>query len=137
MKKLQLSIVILSFLCCSHAVAAVFTVVPAFAGSYSDLECSLQSAPAFEESSIADITFLYPNFDPDFDLHPHIFGDAGIEDVSLDTDIDTADSTDGSEMNDRGESLTSSALKEIPTFIVRSIALKVFNFPTEVSRLRI
>jgi hypothetical protein len=137
MKKLQLSIFILSFLWISHAIAGVFTVIPEFGINYSDLKCSLQSAPVSVESNISDITCLYPDVDPNFPLHPHISSDVGTEDINLDTDIDTADSSDGFEMNDRDVSITSPALKEIPVLIVQSIALKVFNFPPEVSRLRI
>jgi len=137
MKKLQLSILILSFLCVSHAVAGVFTVIPEFGINYSDLKCTLQSASASVESNISDITCLYPNVDPNFSLRPYIFSEVGIEDINVDTDIDTADSAEGFEMNDRDVSITSPALKEIPVLIVQSIALKVFNFPPEVSRLRI
>jgi len=137
MKKLQLSIVILSILWISHAIAGVFTVIPAFGSNYSDLKCCFQGASAFVETNIADSVFLYPNFDQNGVLHPHISSDVGIEDINLDTDIDTADSSDGFEMNDRAVSLTSSTLKKTPALIVRSIALKVFNFPPEVSRLRI
>jgi len=137
MKKLQLSILILSFLCVSHAVAGVFTVIPEFGINYSDLKCTLQSASASVESNISDITCLYPNVDPNFSLRPYIFSEVGIEDINVDTDIHTADSADGFEMNDRDVSLTSTALKEIPVLIVQSMELKVFNFPPEVSRLRI
>jgi|GEM_PF-1014249 len=137
MKKLQLSILILSFLWISHAVAGVFTVIPEFGINYSNLECSLQSAPASVVSNIADSTFLYTGLNPNFALCPHISTDAGTEDINVDTDIDTADSAEGFEMNDRDVSITSQALKEIPVLMVRSIALKVFNFPPEVSRLRI
>jgi len=137
MKKLQLSIFILSFLWVSHAVAGVFTVIPAFSSNYSDLECRLQSVSASVESSISDITCLYSDVDPNFSPHPYIFSDVGIEHINVDTDIDTADSAEGFEMNDRDVSITSPALKEIPVLIVHSIALKVFNFPPEVSRLRI
>jgi hypothetical protein len=137
MKKLQLSILILSFLWISHAVAGIFTVIPEFGINYSNLECSLQSAPASVVSNIADSTFLYTGLNPNFALRPHISTDAGTEDINVDTDIDTADSADGFEMNDRDVSLTSTALKEIPALIVQSMALKVFNFPPEVSRLRI
>ncbi len=137
MKKLQLSILILSFLWVSHAVAGVFTVIPEFGINYSDLKCTLQSAPASVESNISDITCLYPNVDPNFSLRPYIFSEVGIEDINVDTDIDTADSAEGFEKNDRDVSITSPALKEIPVLIVQSIALKVFNFPPEVSRLRI
>jgi hypothetical protein len=137
MKKLQLPILILSFLWISHSVAGVFTVIPEFGINHSDLECSLQSAPASVVSNIADSTFLYTGLNPNFALRPPISTDVGTEDINVDTDIDTADSADGFEMNDRDVSLTSTALKEIPVLIVQSIALKVFNFPPEVSRLRI
>ena len=137
MKKLQLSILILGFLWISHAVAGVFTVIPEFGINYSDLKCSLQSAPASVENNISDITYLYPDVDPNFSLHPYILSDFGTEDINVDTDIDTADSAEGFEMNDRDVSITSPALKEIPVLMVRSMALKVFNFPPEVSRLRI
>ena len=137
MKKLQLSIVILSILWVSHAIAGVFTVIPAFGSNHSGLECCFESAFASVERNIADRVFLYPNFDPNCALHQHLFSDVGIEDINLDTDIDTADSTDGFEMNERAVSLTSSTLKKIPVFVVRSIALKISNFPPEVSRLRI
>lgn len=134
MKKLQLSIFILSFLWISHSIAGVFTVIPAFGINYSDLKCSLQSVPASVVSNIADSTFLYTGLDSNFALSPHISSDVGTEDIYVDTDIDAADSAEGFEMNDREVSL---ALKEIPVLIVQSIALKVFNFPPEVSRLRI
>jgi hypothetical protein len=137
MKKLQLSIVILSFLWISHAIVGVFSVIPAYESNHSDSECCLQGAFVSVESNIADRVFLYPNFDPNCFLHPHISSDIGIEDMRFDVDIDTADSSDGFEMNDRVVSLTSPALKETPAIIVRSIALKIFNFPPEVSRLRI
>ena len=137
MKKLQLSIVILSFLWISHAMAGVFSVIPAYGSNNSDLECCLQGASVSVESNIADRVFLYPNFDPNCILHPYNSSDVGTEYINVDTDIDTADSAEGFEMNDRDVSLTSPAIKEIPVLIVRSIALKVFNFPPEVSRLRI
>ena len=137
MKKLQLSIVILSFLWISHAIAGVFTIIPAFGSNNSELECSLQGASVSVESNIADNVFLCPDFDSNCILHPHISSDVGIEGVNLYIDIDTADSSDGFEMNDRDVSLTSTLLKETPAIIVRSIALKIFNFPPEVSRLRI
>jgi hypothetical protein len=137
MKKLQLSIVILSILWVSHAIAGVFTVMPAFGSNHSDLECCFQGAFASVERNIADQVFIYPNFDPNCAPHQHLSSDVGIEDINLDTDIDTADSTDGFEMNERAVSLTSSTLKKIPVFVVRSIALKISNFPPEVSRLRI
>ena len=137
MKKLQLSILILSFLWISHAVAGVFTVIPEFVINYSDLKCSLQSAPATVVSNIADSTFLYTGLNPNFALSPHNSSDVGTEDINVDTDIDTPDSAEGFEMNDRDVSLTSTVIKEIPVLIVQSIALKVFNFPPEVSRLRI
>ena len=135
MKKLQLSILILGFLWISHAVAGVFTVIPEFGINYSDLKCSLQSAPASVESNISDITCIYPDVDPNFPPYPCIFNDVGTEDINVDTDIDTADSDEGFEMNDRDVSITSPVLKEIPLLIVQSTALKVFNFPPEVSRL--
>jgi hypothetical protein len=137
MKKLQLPILILSFLWISHAVAGVFTVIPEFGINHSDVEYSLQSAPASVVSNIADSTFLYTDTNPNFVLRPHISTDVGTEDINVDTDIDTADSADGFEMNDRDVSLTSTVLKDIPVLIVQSIALKIFNFPPEVSRLRI
>jgi hypothetical protein len=137
MKKLQLLFVMLSFLWISHAIAGVFTMRPAFDINYSDLECSMQSSPAFLEGNIADITSLYPDFDPKFPPPSYNPIDVGTEDINLDTDIDTTDSAEGFEMNDRDVSLTSPAIKEIPVLIVRSIALKVFNFSPEVSRLRI
>lgn len=137
MKKLQLAILILSFLWISHDIVGVFTVIPGFGFNYSDLKCSLQSAPASVESNISDITSLYPDVEPNFTLHSSIFSGVGTEDINLDTDIDSTDSTEGSEMNDRDVSLKSPALKEIPVLVVRSIALKIFNFPPEVSRLRI
>lgn len=89
------------------------------------------------ETNIADSVFLCTDFDSNCILHPHISSDVGIEGMNLYIDIDTADSSDGFEMNDRDVSLTSPALKETPTIIVRSIALKIFNFPPEVSQLRI
>jgi len=117
--------------------AGVFTVIPAFGSNYSDLECSLESASASVESNISDITSLYPDFDPKFAPHSYNSIDVGTEYINVDTDIDTADSAEGFEMNDRDVSSTSPAIKEIPVLIVRSIALKIFNFPPEVSRLRI
>ena len=137
MKKLQLSIVILSYLWIFHAIAGVFSVIPAYGSNNSDLECCLQGVSVPVESNIEDSVFLYPNFDPNFALHPNIFSDVGTEDINLDTDIDTTDSGEGFEMSDRDVSLTSPALKEIPVLIVRSIALKIINFPPEISRLRI
>ena len=137
MKKLQLFIVILSFLWIPHAIAGVFSVIPAYGSNHSDLECCLQGVSVSVESDIADSVFLYPKFDPNFVLHPNIFCDVGPEDINLDTDIDTTDSGEGFEMNGRDVSLTSPALKEIPVLIVRSIALKIINFPPEISRLRI
>ena len=137
MKKLQLSIVILSFLWISHAIAGVFSVIPTYGSNISDLECCLQGPFVAVESNIADSIFLYPNFDSNYVLHPHISSDIGIEGMRLDVDIDTADPSDGFEMNDREVSFTSSALKETPAIIVRSIALNIFNFPPEASRLRI
>jgi len=131
MKKLQLPILILSFLWISHSVAGVFTVIPEFGINHSDLECSLQSAPGSVESNIADITFL----SPDVDIQPSISSDVVTEDINLDTDIDTGDPPEEFEMNDPGVSLTSSAPKENPVLIVRSLALKIFHFPPEVSRL--
>ena len=137
MKKLQLSIFILSFLWISHAIAGVSTIIPEFGINYSDLKCSLQSVSVSVESNIPDITSLYSDVDPNFSFHPYIFSDVGIEDMNVYTDIDTADSAEGFEMNDRDVSITLPALKDIPVLIVQSIALKVFNFPPEVSRLRI
>jgi hypothetical protein len=131
MKKLQLSIFILSFLWISHAFVAVATVILLFDSNYADLECRIQNAPASVESNIADITFL----SPDVDIHPYISSDVGREDINLDTDIDTGDPPEESEMNDPGVFLTSSSPKENPVLIVRSLALKVFHFPPEVSRL--
>jgi hypothetical protein len=131
MKRLHLSIVILSFFWVFHAFVAVATVIPVFDSNYVDLECRLQSLPASVESNIADITFL----SPDVDIHPYISSDVGTEDINLDTDIDTSDPPEESEMNDLGVSLTSSSPKETPVLIVRSLALKVFHFPPEVSRL--
>ena len=131
MKKLQLSIFILSFLWTSYAIAGVFTVIPDFGINYSELKCSLQIAPASVESNISDITYLYPDVDPNFPLHPYILSVVGTED----TDFDSDDSDEGFEMNDRHVSITSPNLKKIPVLIVKSIALKVFNFPPEVSRL--
>ena len=137
MKKLQLSIVILSFLWIFHAIAGVFSVIPAYGSNNSDLECCLQGVSAPVESDIADSVFLNSNFDPNFALHPNIFCDIGTEDINLDTDIDITDSGEGFEMNDRDVSLTSSVPIETTVLVVRSIALNVFNFPQEVSRLRI
>jgi hypothetical protein len=137
MKKLQLFIVMLSFLWISNGIAGVFTVRPAFGINYSELECSMQSSPESLEGNIADITSQYPDFDPKFAPPSYNSIDVGTEDINLDTDIDTTDSAEGFEMNDRDVSLTSPAIKEIPVLIVRSIALKVFNFSPEVSRLRI
>jgi hypothetical protein len=137
MKKLQLLIVMLSFFWISHAVAGVFTVRPAFGINYWDLGCNIQSAPASVENNIADRASLYPDFDPKFDPHSYISSDVRTKDINLDSDIDTTDSAEGFEMNDRDVSLTSPVIKEIPVLIVRSIALKVFNFSPEVSRLRI
>lgn len=137
MKKLQLSIFILSFLWIPHAIAGVFTPIPSFGSNYTNLKCCLQGASSSVESNIADSAFLHPNFDPNYLLHPHISKDVGTEDIRLDIDIDTADSAEGFEMNDRVVSLTSSVLVETAVSIVRSTALNVFNFPQEVSRLRI
>jgi len=137
MKKLQLSILILSFLLIFHAIAGVFTVIPVSGNNSEELEYGLQSSTASVESNISDITSLYPDVDPNIALHLQISSDVGTEDINVDTDIDTADSAEGFEMNDREVSLTSPVLKEIPVLILRSIALKVFNFPPEVSRLRI
>jgi len=135
MKKLQLSIFILSFLWISHAIAGVFTVIPDLGINYSDLKCSLQSAHASVESDISDITCLYPDVDPNFPLHSYILSVVGTEGINKDIDIDTDDSAEGFEMNDRDVSITSPTLKEIPVLSAQSIALKVFNFPPEVSRL--
>jgi len=137
MKKLQLSIIILSFLWISHAFAGVLTTIPEFDINYSNLNCRLQSVSASVENNFSDITCLYSDVDPNFSLHPYIFSDLGIENINMYTDIDTADSAEGFEINDRDVSITSPALKEIPVFVVQSTALKVFNFPPEVSRLRI
>ena len=137
MKKLQLSIVIVSFLWISHAIAGVFFLIPAYGGNNSDLECCLQGLSVSMESNISERIFLYPNFDPNCVLHPHISSHIGIEGMRLDVDIDTADPSDGFEMNDREVSLTSPTFKESPAIIVRSIALKIINFPPEVARLRI
>ena len=137
MKKLQLSIVIISFLWIFYAIAGVFSVIPAYGSNNSDLECCLQGVSVPVESNNADSVFLYSNFDPNFALHPNIFSDVGTENINLDTDIDTTDSGEGFEMSDRDVSLTSPALKEISVLIVRSIALKIINFPPEISRLRI
>jgi hypothetical protein len=136
MKKLQLSIIILSFLWIPHAIAGVFTAMPAFGSNYTNSKCWQQGASASVESSIADSVFLNQKFDPNYLLHTHISRDVGTEDARLDIDIDTTDS-DGFEMNDRDVSLTSPALIETAVSIVRSTALNVFNFPQEVSRLRI
>ena len=137
MKKLQLSIIIVSFLWIFHAIAGVFSLIPAYRSNNSDLECCLQGVSVSVKSDIADSVFLYPKFDPNFVLHPNIFCDVGPEDINLDTDIDATDSGEGFEMNDRDVSLTSPVIKEIPVLIVRSIALKIINFPPEISRLRI
>jgi len=137
MKKFQLCIFILSFFWISHGIVGVFTVIPEFGINYSDLKYSLQSEPASVEYNISDIPCLYPDDESNFSFHPYIFSDVGTEDINLDTDIDTTDSAEGFEMNDRDVSLTSPAPNEISVLIVRSIALKIFNFPLEVSRLRI
>ena len=131
MKKLQLPIIILSFFWVLHAFVAVATVILLFDSNYADLECRMQNAPASVESNIADITFL----SPDVDIHPSISSDVVTEDINLDTDIDTGDPPEEFEMNDSGVSLTSSAPKENPVLIVRSLALKISHFPPEVSRL--
>ena len=137
MKKLQLSIIIVSFLWIFHTIAGVFSVIPAYGSNNSDLECCFQGVSVSVESDIADSVFLYPKFDPNFVLHSNIICDVETEDINLDTDIDTTDSGEGFEMNDRDVSLTSPVIKEIPVLIVRSIALKIINFPPEISRLRI
>ena len=137
MKKLQLSIIILSFLWISYAFAGVLTTIPEFDINYSNLNNRLQSVSASVENNFSDITCLYSDVDPNFSLHPYLFSDVGIEDINVYTDIDTADSAEGFEINDRDVSITSPSLREIPVFIVQSTALKVFNFPSEVSRLRI
>ena len=131
MKKLQLPIIILSFFFFFFVFVAVATVIPVFDSNYVDLEYRLQSAPASVESNIADITFL----SPDVDIHPSISSDVVTEDINLDTDIDTGDPPEEFEMNDHGVSLTSSAPKENPVLIVRSLALKISHFPPKVSRL--
>ena len=131
MKKIQLQIIILSFYWVLHAFIAVATVISVFDNNYVDLEYRLQSAPASVESNIADITFL----SPDVDIHLSISSDVVTEDINLDTDIDTGDPPEEFEMNDPGVSLTSSAPKENPVLIVRSLALKISHFPPKVSRL--
>ena len=136
MKKLQLSIVILSLLWVSSAVAAVFTGIPSNGINSAKLD-SLHNVRVPVKSNVADFTFLYPGFDPDFALHPYIFSDVGTEDINLDTDIDTTDSAEKFGMNDRGALLTTLSLEDPPILMVRSFALNVFNFPPEVSRLRI
>lgn len=140
MKKLQLLIVILSVLWCSHVFAAVFTVMPASGSSYWGLEYSLQRAVPSAQSNTAGTTPLFLIFSSNVSHPPYAFNDVETKDINSDTDIDTADSDDpddGFELNDRSEPLTSSAPKEIPSLIINSIALKVLNFPLEVSRLRI
>ena len=138
MKKIQLFIVVLlGFLCYSSILAADFPLIPSIANDFSDLGCSIHGTPLPVESSIADAFFICSHFVPDFDLHPHISVDIGTEDISLDTLIDTTDSTDDFEMKGHDESLTSPILKKIPSTTIRSIGLNTFNFPLEVSRLRI
>jgi hypothetical protein len=137
MKKLQLFIVILSFLWISHATAGVFTAMPAFGSNFTNFKCCLQGASASVEGNMVDRVFFYTNCDPYCILYPHISNNAGLEDIRLDIDIDTADPAEGFETNDCVGSLTSSVLIETAVSIVRSTALNVFNFPQEVSRLRI
>jgi len=137
MKKLQLFIVILSFLWIPHAIAGVFTAVPAFGSNDTNLKCCLQDASASVEFSMADRVFFFTNCDPYCILYPHISNDAGLEDIRLDIDIDTADPAERFETNDCAGFLTPSALLETAFSMVRSTALNVFNFPQEVSRLRI
>jgi hypothetical protein len=137
MKKLQLFIVILSFLWIPHALSGVLTEMPAFGSNYMNLNYCLQGASTSVECHMADRVFFYTNCDPNCILYPHIYNDGELEDFRSDIDIDTADSTEGFEMNDRVESLTSSVLIETASSIVRSTALNIFNFPQEVSRLRI
>lgn len=137
MKKLQLFIVILSFLWIPHAIAGVFMAMPTFGSNDTNLKCCLQGASASVECSMADRVFFYTNCDPYCILYPHISNDAGLEDIRLDIDIDTADPAEGFETNDLAGSLTSSVLMETAFSIVRSTELNVFNFPQEVSRLRI
>jgi hypothetical protein len=137
MKKLQLFIVILSFLWISHAMAGVLMVTPAIGNNVSELSCCLECELESLENNIADRVFVYPDFDSNFALHPFISSDIRIEDIRLDIDVDTAESAEGFEMNDHNTPLTSSVLIETSALMVRSIALNVFNFPQEVSRLRI
>lgn len=137
MKKLQFFIVILSFLWIPHAIAGVLTAMPASGSNYTNLKCCLQGASTSVECNMADRVFLYTKCDPYCILHPHISNDTELEDIRLDIDIDTADPAERFEMNGRVGSLTSSILIETAVSIVRSTALNVFNFPQEVSRLRI
>ena len=137
MKKFQIVIVILGFLCYSPALAAVFSANSCFVSDFSNIEYSISGMPLPMMSSSTDAVLLASNFNPDFDPYPNILGAVDAEDINLDTVVDTSDSTDDFEMKDHDPPLMLSTIKTIPASIIRIVSLKTINFPAEVSRLRI